>query len=123
MENQQERRRFVRLNALVDVIYKRLPFSEEKEAEEELSLTKNISKGGICLIVYEELKESDILDLEICLPEDKIPINATGRVVWAKKFIIGDPIKGKRFDVGIEFMEIKEEDLNRIDKYIFNFKR
>ncbi len=118
MENQQEGRRFVRLNALVDVVYKKLSFLEE-----ELSLTKNISKGGICLIAYEELKESDILDLEIYLPEDKIPINATGRVVWVKEFIIGSPIKGKRFDAGIEFMEIKEEDLNRIDRYVFTFKR
>ncbi len=115
MEPSQERRKFVRLNVLTDVIYTKLsPLEKEK-----LSLTKNISEGGICLIAYEELKESDALDLKIYLPEDKTPIRAIGRVAWVKEFIIGDISKGRRFDVGIEFIKIVNEDINKIDKYIF----
>jgi c-di-GMP-binding flagellar brake protein YcgR len=115
MDTAEERRRFVRLNILADVIYKKVtPANREK-----LSLTKNISKGGICLIVYEELKEEDILELEIYLPEDKNPILAKGRIVWIKEFIVGDLSKGKRYDTGIEFIEANDEDLNKIDKYVF----
>jgi hypothetical protein len=115
MNIQEERRKFRRFNVLADVVYnKRLSLEKGR-----LSLTKNISKGGICLIVYEELKELDLLDLKIYLPESKTPISAVGRVVWVRDFIIGDIAYGKRFDIGIEFIEINEKDLNQLDKYLF----
>jgi len=114
MEKREERRQFVRLNFLVDVVYHKVP------PVEKLSLAKNISTGGICLIVYEELKEQDTLDLEIYLPKDKTAIQAKGRVTWVKEFIIGDIPKGKRYDVGIEFLEIDKNDLEKINKYVFS---
>lgn len=116
MSAEQEKRKFVRLNALVDVVYAKSPAA----VKEEISLTKNISKGGICLIVYEELKENDLLNLRIFLPDDKVAINAVGRVVWIKEFIIGDNPESKRFDVGIEFVKINEDDLIRVNKYVFS---
>lgn len=116
MTKLEERREFVRLNALVDVVYAKHPALDK----EKLSLAKNISKGGICLIVYQRLKKQDVLDLKIYLPEDKAPISVLGRVVWVKEFIIGDPSTGKRFDIGIEFIEIKDKELNKINKYVFS---
>ena len=115
MEANQERRKFLRLNALVDVVYNKVSPSQKVE----VSLTKNISKGGICLITYEELKVSDNLDLNIYLPENKIPVHVIGRVAWVKDFIICNIPNGKRFDVGIEFLTITEEDQKKIDKYVF----
>lgn len=115
MEPRQERRKFVRLNFLVDVIYRRYESSEK----EKLSLSKNISTGGICLIAYGELKESDLLDLEIYLPDDNKPIKVMGRVVWVNEFIIGETPKGKRYDVGVEFIDIDQDDLTKIYKYVF----
>lgn len=112
----EEKRRFVRLNVLTDIVYTKRQAPEK----EKLSLAKNISMGGICLIVYEELKKSDMLDLKIFLPEDKTPISAAGRVDWVKEFLIGDAYKGRRFDVGIEFIEISEENKNKINKYVFS---
>jgi len=113
---QEERRRFVRLSALVDIVYDKRDSLKHKK----LTLAKNIGRGGICLIVYEELKKSDLLDLKIYLPESKTPINAVGRVVWVKEFIIGDISTGRRFDAGIEFIEIDKEDAKIIEKYIFS---
>ena len=115
MPEQEERRKFVRLNFLADVVYHKHP-SVEKET---LSLTRNISGGGICLIVYEELKKAQLLDLEIYVSEDKIPIKALGKVVWTNEFVIGDASKGVRYDVGIEFIDIKKEDLARVNQYVF----
>lgn len=112
----EEKRKFVRLNTLVDVTYSKKPPSATKK----ISISKNISKGGICLVVYEELKESQILDLKIYLPEDKAPVSGVGRVAWVKEFIIGDSSTGKRFDVGIEFIKMSEEDKNKINKYVFS---
>jgi c-di-GMP-binding flagellar brake protein YcgR len=111
----EDKRRFVRLNVLVDVAYSKIPPSEK----EKLSVAKNIGKGGICLIAYEELRASDMLNIEMFLPEGERPINAVGRVAWTKEFIIGDAAKGKRFDVGIEFIKIDDKDADKINKYVF----
>lgn len=112
MEN---RRKFVRLNMLADVFYKKRSFLRMKK----LSAVKNISKGGICLIAYEDLKKGDLLDLKIYLSDDKRSITGIGRVAWTKEFVIGDVFKGKRLDVGVEFIKINDTDLNKIDKYVF----
>jgi len=111
----EERRKYVRLNTLVDVAYQK----HQPEVEKELSLSKNISKGGICLIAYEKLKKFDLLDLKLYLPGARAPINAVGKVVWTEEFIIGDISTGRRFDVGIEFMKISPEDKKKIDQYVF----
>jgi len=113
---QKERRQFVRLNVLTDISYtKRMPSEVTK-----LSLSRNISSGGICLIVYEPLQKSDVLDLKIYLPEGSEPINAVGKVVWTKEFVMGDSPKNKRYDAGIEFVEVEKKDLERIQKYVFS---
>ena len=111
----EDKRRFVRLNVFVDVVYNRIPPAEK----EKLSLTKNIGKGGICLIVYEELKVSEMLDLKMFFPEEDTLIHAIGKVVWTKEFLIGGMSQGKRYDVGIEFIKIKEEEADKLNKYVF----
>lgn len=113
-----ERRQFVRLSILADVAYNKKDTSEK----EKVSFTKNIGEGGICLITYEEVKVSDVLELKIALPEEKAPINILGKVVWVKKFSIGDTFQGERFDVGVEFINISAGDKQKIDKYVFVHK-
>ena len=117
MEAQDEKRKYARLNTLVDIVYNKRVVSEE----ENLMLAKNISMGGICIISYEELKPQEALDLEVYLPEDKKPIKVLGRVAWIKEFVIGDPLKGKRYDVGVEFVRISDENREKINKYVFKY--
>jgi c-di-GMP-binding flagellar brake protein YcgR len=115
MAIQKERRRFVRLNVLADVAYmKRQPNIIEK-----FTLAKNISAGGICLIVYEPLKQSGLLDLKIMLPGEKAVISAVGRVVWVREIPLNGASKMKRYDAGIEFMEIRNVDMYKINRYVF----
>jgi c-di-GMP-binding flagellar brake protein YcgR len=113
MEN---RRKFVRLNMLADVFYKKRSLLRMKK----LSTSKNISKGGICLIAYEDLRKGDLLDLKIYLSDDKKAITGIGKVAWTKEFVIGDVFKGKRYDVGVEFIKINDTDLSKIDRYVFS---
>ena len=115
MNIQKERRRFVRLNVLTDVGYAK----RSNGKEERLSLAKNISAGGICLVVYDELRASDTLDLKIWLPDDKEIITAVGRVVWVKEISLESLGSAKRFEAGIEFIEIKDEDMKKINTYVF----
>ena len=115
MDPYAEKRQFVRLNVLTDVTYAKVASPQD----EGLSISKNISMGGICLIVYEKLNVGDVVLLNIVLPDNLASIPSHGRVVWIREFIIGDPVKGKRYDSGIEFLDISEENRNRINKYVF----
>jgi len=111
----EERRKFFRLRASVNVSY-----TKRKATEEEKSTSsKDISRGGICLIVNEELQESDLLDLKISLPRYTKPIYAAGRVVWIKEITVGDVSRGKKFYSGIEFIKIDERDAKEIEKFVF----
>lgn len=112
-----ERRKFPRLDASVAIEY-----SIEKHPLKEIAFTKNISAGGICLIVYEEIELNSILSLKINLGDNRDIIEVKGRVVWFSEFSL-DPDKKKRWDIGIEFIGINEEDRKRISKYLFRLLR
>ncbi|MDP2939065.1 MAG: PilZ domain-containing protein [Candidatus Omnitrophota bacterium] len=116
-EVEQERRKFVRLDISCNVNYKIL---DEKPIIQDKSQTKNISAGGICLIVDEELKPGTSLDLDFELPDKKTPIKAKGMVVWIKPFKIAS--EQQHFDSGIEFTQISPTERKRIDQYVFRFK-
>ncbi len=106
----------MRLSILADVSYAKKDVSKE----ENLTFTKNIGKGGICLITYEPVEESDILELKIALPNEREPLSVIGKVCWVKQFNIGNDSGGERFDVGIEFIKISDEDKQKIDGYVFS---
>ncbi len=109
-----ERRRFIRLSSSLNIAYSKCNSSDK----ERLSFSKDISKGGICLIIDEKLGKSDLLDLKIYLPRDETPINATGRVVWINKFATVRSAKEKKFYAGIQFTKIDEQGGKKIDEYI-----
>ncbi len=111
-----EKRKFSRLSVLADVVYTKKIIGER----EKLTFAKNIGQGGICLITYEEVKESDVLELKITLPDEKEAINILGKAVWVKKFSLGEVMGNERFDVGIEFIRISDIDRQKVDKYIFS---
>ena len=116
MEKREEKRRFPRFNLLVDVLVSKRATSER----EKLLITKNISQGGACIIAYEELKELDILDLKIFLPEDDKPIKVTARVAWVREIVIGGTEQAKRYDVGVEFIGVDNEIMNKLNRYLVN---
>jgi len=115
---QTERRKFPRLNASVAVEYSII----EKYPLKETTVTKNISSGGICLIVYEEIEVNTTLSLKINLADDNDFIETKGKVVWSSEFSLG-PDKKQRWDIGIEFLEASEDDQKRVSKYIFTLLR
>ncbi|RKY30680.1 MAG: hypothetical protein DRP74_06470 [Candidatus Omnitrophota bacterium] len=109
----EERRKFERLSVFADIIFKK----KEPPQKDTASLTKNISKGGICFIAYEKLNPGELIDMTIFLPYE-VPIRATGRVAWVNEFIVGNT-EHKRYDVGIEFIEISDQDRELIGKHVF----
>jgi c-di-GMP-binding flagellar brake protein YcgR len=111
----EEKRKFVRLNTSVDVIYSVLKKPEEKLTTQ----TKNISAGGICIIAHEKLDIDTFLIISIYFPGEALPIVCEGRVVWTKAFQIGK--EAAHYDVGVEFTKINPEDRKKIDQYVFSY--
>lgn len=115
----QERRNYPRLDISVGVSWKKVGSSEQVA---ESDLTKNIAAGGICLIVFEKVVLGDILFLELTLPT-KQTIVCRGRVVWVRDLGILGKEAQRKFDVGIEFVDISSEDRETIKKFVFSFLR
>ncbi|MBM3251291.1 MAG: PilZ domain-containing protein [Candidatus Omnitrophica bacterium] len=111
----EEKRKFIRLNTSVDVIYSILKQPEEKLTAQ----TKNISAGGICIIAHEKLDIHTLLVISIYFPGEALPIICEGRVVWTKSFQIGK--EAAHYDVGVEFTKIGQEDRKKIDQYVFSY--
>ncbi|MFA5116353.1 MAG: PilZ domain-containing protein [Candidatus Omnitrophota bacterium] len=120
MKMWRDRRKFVRLNSAFDVVYARRKLAPA----EKLALSKNISAGGICLILYsayDDVKKGDILDLTMHLPNQKKAVGAIGKVVWVRRFEIKDKVKGSRFEAGIEFVAIENKDRENVRKFVFAY--
>lgn len=110
----EEKRRYPRLDINVNVNWKKVT----PDSASIKGISKNISEGGICLIVYEKLNVGDVLFLNIELPTGKI-ISGNGKVAWTKDFeIIG---RERGYDVGIELVDICGEDREVLRNFVFKF--
>jgi len=94
---------------------------KKDSAKTILTNTENLGAGGICVIVKEDLGLFQGVDLELDLRDGKnANIKCSGTVVWVvrKK----DPKEKDviRYDTGIEFVDVKEIDKDRISKVVEN---
>lgn len=108
----KERRRMVRVSAALELKYRVL----EKPEIERMTLSKDISGVGVGLLLDEELKEGTGLKLMINLPDEAVPVLATGEVVWSKRIFE----KGKaKFSTGIKFSKIEPSDEKKLLKHLY----
>ena len=109
----QEKRQFVRIDWPIVVQYKTLvePYTDDR------IVGSDISEGGVCFIVYERLQKGTILDMQIQVPFDSMPMFAKGEVVWIRKAGQGH---ANAFEVGIKFTEVDRRDQKRLKIYIDN---
>lgn len=111
-----ERRRYVRISADVPIRYS-LP--KEYNNHVKAIKTKDISVGGICMIVNEKLNLHIMLCLRIDTPGLSSPIYAKGEVVWVKENTEDKNTEGIRyFNIGIEFNDVQPQDKERLFSYI-----
>jgi c-di-GMP-binding flagellar brake protein YcgR len=107
-----ERRKFRRVKIAFDVECS----VEGAEPLKKRSLAKNVGIGGLCIIAYKKLEIGSILSLKIYLPDGEEPFGAKGRLVWEREFTSQDSIV--RYDVGIEFLNMEKQNLQRLSRYI-----
>lgn len=113
----EERRKFPRLLLSVGVEYKVLNESVPPSSP-VTTYSKNISVGGICIILLEEVKIDTVLDLTFLLSDCKEIIKAQGKVVWLREFVIGVNQSIRGYEAGVEFTDISEENKIKINEYV-----
>jgi c-di-GMP-binding flagellar brake protein YcgR len=124
--NGRERRAYVRLDSSLPVKFK---ISAEQKSKTYTATTKNISRGGLCLEIdqniqqlLENLSGTDVkisidLDTLIPQPEKAPPAKAawiSSRVDWARK----PTAKNPAMLLGLEFEGVNDEARKRIHGYI-----
>ncbi|MDD5681047.1 MAG: PilZ domain-containing protein [Candidatus Omnitrophica bacterium] len=99
----KERRVYPRYKASLGIKYK-------TPATEGISWVSDVSRGGLRLFLSDKIFEiGNVLQLEISLPGDTAPIFAKGNIAWVKND-----------EAGINFNEVKQDDINRIIHYTGN---
>lgn len=112
-----QQRDFVRFNVVLPVEMTILPdegSSEETEPMTELVSTKDISGGGIQLIVKEPLPHGTRLQLSFELPEFG-SIQVAGKVVRVDQ----SPADRQVYWLGVRFVDVHDSVSNKIIKFIF----
>lgn len=92
--------------------------------EEFKAISKDISAGGLMFEVEKDIPKESKLELEIYQPgnQDKtifFSIHILARVAWIKRLERENLEQGEnKYRAGIEFLEIKQEDRQRVTKFI-----
>ena len=107
----RERRRFPR-ESIVVVEY----VPQGREEAKKFCFPRNISLGGLSIIVNEDLPLNTVLLLTLYLPKTNTPIEVKGIIRW-KKDILHTPHK-KHWIFGLEFTEIPEELQKKLSEEI-----
>ncbi|MCM8756760.1 MAG: PilZ domain-containing protein [Candidatus Omnitrophica bacterium] len=108
----KERRKYPRLNTSVEIEY-----WVSKEDTFMKTVTKNIGAGGVCIVSEEKIGKDTILFFKIDLSDGKKFIQAKGKVVWSSEFY-SSSLEKIVYNLGIEFIEISDEDRQRIYDYV-----
>ena len=100
-----EKRKYVRLHASIDLIYKIV--KKHKRSFSTPSSVKNLSGGGIRMMVKEDMREGDLLKIQIQVPHLAHAIEGIGEVVWFQDH-----------EAGIRFRDMEAKDLHRVLEYV-----
>lgn len=88
----------------------------KKILEEFFTHTENIGLGGVCVTLEKNIGLFSPVELDIDIGNDGSWVNAKGTVCWIVKRM---SLTGKaRFDVGIEFLDLKDSDRIKIEKVV-----
>lgn len=98
--NQDERRRYSRLNSLYLISY----VSKDADAQRHnlsMARTLDISKGGVRVEVYRDVPESSTMEMEIAIKENIYSVR--GKVLHSRE------TESNTWEIGIEFDSLNEE--------------
>ena len=111
----KNRRRFPRINYPCLVVL----VSQEQNKETILSHTENIGTGGACVILKRSIKPFCPVEIELDLLDFGNHVKCSGRVVWCVKRPNPSSKKEAMYDVGIEFVDIKDKEKKRLKELLY----
>jgi c-di-GMP-binding flagellar brake protein YcgR len=79
--------------------------------------TRNISDGGILLMLSDEVKKDDLLELEIPLGMGEEPLRTRGRVVHTRQ---ATNTAGGESLAGVSFLPLSEQQQEALGKQIWH---
>lgn len=81
--------------------------------------TENIGVGGVCVSLAEGLGVFNEVAVELALKDGLPPIKCKGNVVWVvKNRLVKNSVRTTKFDTGIEFVALKEDEQARIENLV-----
>ncbi|MFH1777272.1 MAG: PilZ domain-containing protein [Candidatus Omnitrophota bacterium] len=108
-----ERREHPRVLQMLKIKYKQ----QGEEAYKDCT-SRDVSLGGIGLIIPEEFKPGQLIELEIKLPGTLFTLFIKGKIIWC---FVDKKSKGTGevlYRSGIMFLEMPEETKNRLKLYL-----
>ena len=79
--------------------------------------TQNLGAGGACVILNRQVEKLSRVHLRLTLNDSATPIECDGRVIWMVR--TKELVSGRiSFDVGVEFLNLKDEDRELIQSFI-----
>jgi len=114
------KRQFPRINYPCLIIIRN---GDDDKDSTVLAHTDNVGVGGVCVALKQAVKLFSIIEIELDLLDLGNHICCKGKVVWDVEKENNDKKDPRIFDVGIEFIDIKEEDQSRLQKVIENLAK
>lgn len=114
-----QRRRYVRVPIVLNIQYKL------KDVDRiYYTYSKDISGGGIRIVLPEPLKIHDIVEIRVELPSPELPIDCEGEIAWVDtQEIIVNKRREEITHAGVRFTSIEEKERERLIKFLFNYQR
>jgi len=110
----EERRRFVRLGARVDVAYTLLPSGTVQHAP-----ASDLGSGGLCFVTEQPLPPGTQLQVAVTLPGREQPVNAIAEVAWNEPQELVSQAGRRRSVVnGVRYVEIAPADQEDVVQFI-----
>jgi len=94
-------------------------------AQSLLTHTEDISVLGVRVIIRQKIEMAAEVDLEIDLKDTLPTVFSRGKIRWVEELAFKQKEKPLRYNTGIEFIAIKDQDKERIQniiKYIWSRK-
>ncbi|MGD9014766.1 MAG: ATPase, T2SS/T4P/T4SS family [Candidatus Omnitrophota bacterium] len=119
IKEQDDRRAYSRLVTGIHIRYKIFKSHDELlkrgYTPERLSVTKNISAGGLLFVSGQAIPVGAVLELIIELPSGEELIECLGRVLRVKEIE-----ENKSYDIAVCFLDITSAQRAKLDKYVQN---
>jgi len=108
------KRQFPRINYPCLVVIR----NDNDDNDTVLTHTDNVGVGGVCVALKKAVKMFSVIEIELDLLDLGDHIRCKGKVVWNVESEKSEKTTPRLFDVGIEFVDIKKEDQERLRKVI-----